>query len=45
MMVDLLSLAISTLSLAVAATTAWLTLFRRGTVKMTHRPLLHSGMA
>jgi hypothetical protein len=34
-MVDPLSLAISTLSLAILATTAWLTLFRRGTVKMT----------
>lgn len=36
-MVDPLSLAISTLSLIVAATTAWLTLFRRGTVRMTNR--------
>ena len=34
-MVNPVSLAISTLLLAVSAVTAWLTLFRRGTVKMT----------
>jgi hypothetical protein len=43
LMVDPLSLAISTLSLAVAATTAWLTLFRRGTVKMTQPTVIFFG--
>ena len=42
-MVDPLSLAISTLSLAVAATTAWLTLFRRGTVRMTQPTVIFFG--
>jgi hypothetical protein len=42
-MVDPLSLTISTLSLAVAATTAWLTLFRRGTVKMTQPTVIYFG--
>jgi hypothetical protein len=42
-MVDPLSLTISTLSLAVAATTAWLTLFRRGTVKMTQPTVIFFG--
>ena len=42
-MVDPLSLAISTLSLAVSATTAWLTLFRRGTVKMTQPTVIYFG--
>ena len=42
-MVDPVSLAISTLSLAVAATTAWLTLFRRGTVKMTQPTVIFFG--
>jgi len=42
-MVDPLSLAISTLSLAVAVTTAWLTLFRRGTVRMTQPTVIFFG--
>ena len=42
-MVDPLSLTISTLSLAVAGTTAWLTLFRRGTVKMTQPTVIFFG--
>jgi hypothetical protein len=42
-MVDPFSLAISTLSLAVATTTAWLTLFRRGTVKMTQPTVIYFG--
>jgi hypothetical protein len=37
------SLAISTLSLAVSALTAWLTLFRRGTVKMTQPTVIFFG--
>jgi hypothetical protein len=43
LMVDPLSLAISTLSLAVAASTAWLTLFRRGTVRMTQPTVIFFG--
>jgi hypothetical protein len=42
-MVDPVSLAISTLSLAVSAVTAWLTLFRRGTVKMTQPTVIFFG--
>ena len=42
-MVDALALAISTLSLIVAATTAWLTLFRRGTVRMTQPTVIFFG--
>jgi hypothetical protein len=38
-----LSLAISVLSLAVSAVTAWLTLFRRGTVKMTQPTVIFFG--
>jgi hypothetical protein len=34
-MIDPFSLAISTLSLGIASVTAWLTLFRRGTIEMT----------
>jgi hypothetical protein len=41
--VDPLSLAISTLSLVISATTAWLTLFRRGTVKMTQPTVIFFG--
>jgi hypothetical protein len=42
-MVDPFSLAISTLSLAISATTAWLTLFLRGTVKMTQPTVIYFG--
>jgi hypothetical protein len=42
-MVDPFSLAISTLSLAISAATAWLTLFRRGTVKMTQPTVIFFG--
>src|ERR1700674_4393475 len=42
-MVDPVSIAISTLSLAVSAVTAWLTLFRRGTVKMTQPTVIFFG--
>jgi hypothetical protein len=42
-MIDPVSLAISTLSLAVSAVTAWLTLFRRGTVKMTQPTVIFFG--
>lgn len=42
-MADPVSLAISTLSLAVSAVTAWLTLFRRGTVKMTQPTVIFFG--
>ena len=37
------SLAASVLALAVSATTAWLTLFRRGTVRMTQPTLIYFG--
>lgn len=42
-MADPLSLAISTLSFAVSATTAWLTLFRPGSVKMTQPTTIFFG--
>jgi hypothetical protein len=42
-MVDPISLAISTLSLGVSAVTGWLTLFRRGTVKMTQPTVIYFG--
>lgn len=42
-MVDPVSLTISTLSLAVSVVTAWLTLFRRGTVKMTQPTVIFFG--
>jgi hypothetical protein len=42
-MVDPFSLAISTLSLAVSAVTAWLTIFRRGIVKMTQPTVIFFG--
>jgi hypothetical protein len=42
-MVDPLSLAISVLALAVSTVTAWLTLFRRGTVKMTQPTVIFFG--
>jgi hypothetical protein len=34
-MADPISITVSVLALAVSSVTAWLTLFRRGTVKMT----------
>jgi hypothetical protein len=42
-MVDPLSLTISALALAVSTVTAWLTLFRRGTVKMTQPTVIYFG--
>jgi hypothetical protein len=42
-MVDPLSLTISVLALAVSTVTAWLTLFRRGTVKMTQPTVIFFG--
>jgi hypothetical protein len=42
-MIDPVSLVISIISLAVSATTAWLTLFRRGTVKMTQPTVIFFG--
>ncbi|MCY0389925.1 hypothetical protein OVY01_22560 [Robbsia sp. Bb-Pol-6] len=42
-MVDPVSLTVSVLALAVSATTAWLTLFRRGTVRMTPPTVIYFG--
>jgi hypothetical protein len=42
-MVDPISLAVSVLALAVSAATAWLTLFRRGTVRMTQPTVIYFG--
>jgi hypothetical protein len=42
-MVDPLSITISALALAVSTVTAWLTLFRRGTVKMTQPTVIFFG--
>jgi hypothetical protein len=42
-MADPVSLAVSVLALAVSATTAWLTLFRRGVVKMTQPTVIFFG--
>jgi hypothetical protein len=42
-MIDPVSLTISTLSLAVSTVTVWLTLFRRGTVKMTQPTVIFFG--
>lgn len=42
-MADSVSIAISVLSLAIASVTAWLTLFRRGTVKMTQPTVIFFG--
>ena len=42
-MTDPLTVTISVLALAVSATTAWLTLFRRGTVKMTQPTVIFFG--
>jgi hypothetical protein len=42
-MIDSLSLTISALALAVSFVTAWLTLFRRGTVKMTQPTVIYFG--
>ena len=39
----MIALAISVLSLFVSLTTAWLTLFRRGTVKMTQPTVIFLG--
>jgi hypothetical protein len=42
-MTDPITLTISVLALALSATTAWLTLFRRGTVKMTQPTVIYFG--
>jgi hypothetical protein len=42
-MIDPIAVTVSTLALAVSATTAWLTLFRRGTVKMTQPTVIYLG--
>jgi hypothetical protein len=42
-MPDPVTVTISVLSLAIASLTAWLTLFRRGTVRMTHPTLIFFG--
>ncbi len=42
-MADPISLIISTLALSVSSVTAWLTLFRRGTVKMTQPTVIFFG--
>ena len=42
-MADPLSITISALALAVSSMTAWLTLFRRGTVKMTQPTAIYFG--
>ncbi len=42
-MTDSLSITVSVLALAVSAMTAWLTLFRRGTVKMTQPTVIFFG--
>lgn len=42
-MADLISVTISILALSVSAVTAWLTLFRRGTVKMTQPTTIYFG--
>ncbi|SHJ47542.1 hypothetical protein [Paraburkholderia terricola] len=42
-MTDSIALAVSALALAVSATTAWLTLFRRGTVRMTQPTTIFFG--
>jgi hypothetical protein len=42
-MINVVSITISVLALVVSATTAWLTLFRRGTVKMTQPTVIFFG--
>jgi hypothetical protein len=42
-MADPVSLTVSVLALAVSSVTAWLTLFRRGTVKMTQPTVIYFG--
>lgn len=42
-MADSITISISVLSLAISATTAWLTLFRRGTVKMSQPTVIFFG--
>jgi hypothetical protein len=42
-MADPVSMTISVLSLAMSSVTAWLTLFRRGTVRMTQPTVIYSG--
>jgi hypothetical protein len=42
-MTDPIALTVSVLALAVSATTAWLTLFRRGTIRMTQPTVIYFG--
>jgi hypothetical protein len=42
-MADLIAITVSVLALVVSATTAWLTLFHRGTVKMTQPTVIYFG--
>jgi len=42
-MADPITLAIAVLALAISGTTAWLTLFRRGTIKMTQPTVIFFG--
>jgi hypothetical protein len=42
-MADPIAISIAVLALAISATTAWLTLFRRGTVKMTQPTVIYFG--
>ena len=42
-MADTVSITISAISLAISSVTAWLTLFRRGTVKMTQPTVIFFG--
>ena len=42
-MTETISITISVLALAVSSVTAWLTLFRRGTIKMTQPTLIYFG--
>src|SRR5947199_1179157 len=42
-MVEPISITVAVLSLAISAGTAWLTLFRRGTVKMTQPTIIFFG--
>src|SRR4051812_21290578 len=42
-MADPVSIAVSVIALGISATTAWLTLFRRGTVRMTQPTVIFFG--
>jgi hypothetical protein len=40
---QVIAITISALALTISALTAWLTMFRRGTVKMTHPSVIYFG--